>query len=165
MPAGLRLLIQRGLFGQRHVLFVSAGGFMQQLNEQEVKQLDLFRDLPPEEWAAVYPLLSRMRTIEGEELIREGDRAHTFFIILRGHFMIHYRDGRAITVDRKGDIIGWSTVTSPFRYTANVTSLTGGELLSIPGDRFLELLQSNVYLGEKLVKKINETIHHRQQID
>jgi len=138
---------------------------MQQLNEQEIKRLDIFRDLSSEEWAEVYPLLNCMRTIEGEDLIREGDRAHTFFIILSGHLMIHYRDGRALTVNQKGDIIGWSTVISPFRYTANVTSLTAGELLSIPGERFLELLQGNASLGEKLIKRINETIHHRQQID
>ncbi len=143
---------------------------MRQLNAQEtdineIKELGFFRDLLPEEWAEVYALLNHVSTIEGEELIREGDHAHTFFIILRGHFMIHYRDGRALTLNQRGDIIGWSTVISPFQYTANVTSLTEGELLAIPGDRFLELVQGHAALGEKLVKKINETLYHRQSLD
>ena len=138
------------------------GVYMHILDAQEIKQLEIFQDLTPEEWGEVYPLLNYIRTIEGEELIREGDRAHTFFVILAGHFMIHYRDGRALTLSWRGDIIGWSTVISPFQYTAAVTSLTKGGLLSIPGGRFLEMVQSNAALGEKLVKKINEALHHRK---
>jgi CRP-like cAMP-binding protein len=138
---------------------------MKHLDANDIKQLEIFRDLLPEEWAEVHPLLNHVWTIEGEDLVREGDRAHTFYIVLRGHFMLHYKDGRAITLNRKGDIIGWSTVMSPFRYTASVTSLSQGELLSMPGSRFLELLQSNASLAEKLVKKINETIEQRHSID
>ena len=138
---------------------------MHTLDAQEIKQLEIFRELTPEEWAEVYPLLNHIWTIEGEELVREGDRAHTFYVILAGHFMIHYRDGRALTLNQRGDIIGWSTVISPFQYTATVTSLTQGELLSIPGARFLEMVQSNASLGEKLVKKINHTLHHRRTVD
>ncbi len=138
---------------------------MQHLNAEELKKLSIFRELLQEEWEAVYALLNRLKIIEGEELIREGDWAHTFFIILSGHFMIHYKDGRAITLNKKGDIIGWSAVISPFRYTANVTALTAGEVLSIEGDRLLELLQANAELGEKLVKKINKMVSRRPAID
>ena len=138
---------------------------MHHLNAEELKNFKIFSELLPDEWAKVYPLLNHVKIIEGEELIREGDRAHTFFVILRGHFMIHYRDGRALTVNRKGDIIGWSSVISPFQYTANVTALTEAEVLSISGAKFLELIQSNTDLGEKLVKNINELLHHRDSID
>ena len=138
---------------------------MHHLDTEELKNLKIFKQLTPVEWDEVYPLLSRLKILEGEELIREGDEAHTFFIILRGHFMIHYKDGRALTINKKGDIIGWSSVISPFRYTANVTALTEADALSIPGHKFLELIQSNADLGDKLVKTINEMVHHRQSID
>lgn len=137
---------------------------MHHLDVEELKNLEIFNELLPEEWEAVHALLNHLKVIEGEELIREGDRAHTFFIILRGHFMIHYKDGRAVTLNKKGDIMGWSSVVSPFRYTANVTALTEGEILSIPGDKFLELLQSNAELGEKLVKNINEMVSSRPAV-
>lgn len=137
---------------------------MHHLDVGEIKRLHIFRDLLPEEWAQVYPLLKHVWVIEGEQLIREGDRAHTFFIILHGHFMLHFRDGRAITLRKKGDIIGWSSVISPFQYTASVTALTDGDLLAIPGTGFLELLQANAALGEKLIRKINEIKSMRQKI-
>ena len=138
---------------------------MHLLNTEEIKQLGIFRDLAPGEWAEIYPLLHHVWVIEGEQLIREGDRAHTFFVILNGHFMIHYRDGRAITLNQKGDIIGWSAVMSPFQYTGSVTALTQGDLLAIPGARFLEMLQSNAPLGDKLIKKINEIVQAREAIE
>ncbi|MBS3759458.1 MAG: cyclic nucleotide-binding domain-containing protein [Desulfobacterales bacterium] len=138
---------------------------MHHLDAEELKNLKIFRDLLPDEWTEVYALLNRQKIIEGEQLIREGEQAHTFFIILRGHFMIHYGDGRAVTLNKKGDIIGWSSVIRPFQYTANVTALTAGEVLSIPGDRFLELLQKNAELGDKLVKRVNELVSKRQAID
>lgn len=138
---------------------------MHLLNIEEIKQLEIFRELLPGEWAEVYPLLSHEWVIEGEQLIRQGDRAHTFFIILNGHFMIHYKDGRAITLSKRGEIIGWSSVISPFQYTGSVTALTDGDLLAIPGARFLELLQANAALGEKLVKKVNEIIRNRVSIE
>jgi CRP-like cAMP-binding protein len=138
---------------------------MHHLNPEELKNLKIFSTLEPEEWNEVYPLLNRIKVIEGEELIRAGTSAHTFFVILHGHFMIHFPDGRALTVNKKGDVIGWSSVISPFRYTANVTALTKGEVLSIPGAKFLELLQSNAELGDKLVKTINELVHNRRRIN
>ncbi|MCF8110023.1 MAG: cyclic nucleotide-binding domain-containing protein [Desulfobacteraceae bacterium] len=134
---------------------------MHHLDSGKIKQLQIFADLLPEEWSQVYPLLDHIRVIEGEQLIREGDRARSLFIILRGHFMIHYRDGKAFTLNKKGDIIGWSAVISPFQYTANVTALTDGDVLCIPSENFVELIQGNTALGTKLIRKINEFINSR----
>lgn len=138
---------------------------MHHLNAAEIKQFELFRQLSAEQWAEVYPLFHHLWLIEGEQLIRQKDRARTFFILLRGHFMIHYEDGRAFTLKEKGDVMGWSAVITPFEYTASVTALTDGEVLSIPGPRFLELIQNNAALGEKMVKKIIEIIHRRPSIE
>ena len=138
---------------------------MHLLNTEEIKQLAIFRDLDPDEWTELYPLLRHVWVIEGEQLIRQGDRAHTFFVILNGHFMIHYRDGRALTLNKKGDIIGWSSVIRPFQDTGSVTALTRGDLLAIPGARFLELLQSNAPLGDKLIKKISEIVQMRETME
>jgi CRP-like cAMP-binding protein len=137
---------------------------MHHLDTGQIKKLAIFRDLLPNEWDQLSPLLSHVWVIEGEQMIRQGERAHCFFVILRGHFMIHYNDGRAITLNQKGDIIGWSSVSFPSEYTANVTALTKGELLCMSGPEFLELLQSNSGLVEKVLKKINEFIQTRPQI-
>lgn len=128
---------------------------------KEVKRLRVFMDLSAEELDNLYPLLRTVRVIEGEEFIKWGDEAYSLFIILQGHFMIHFKDGRAITVHEKGSILGWSAIKTPFRYTGHVTALTEGSLLCIHGTKFLELFQANAVLGEKLLKKINEIISER----
>ncbi|MFP4158551.1 MAG: Crp/Fnr family transcriptional regulator [Desulfosalsimonas sp.] len=137
---------------------------MEHLDAGKIKRLPIFSDLLPEEWAQIYPLLDHLRVIEGEQLISEGDRARSLFIILRGHFMIHYRDGTAFTLNKKGDIIGWSSVISPFQYTANVSALTDGDVICIPSEGFVELIQGNTALGTKLIRKINEFINSRPRI-
>ncbi len=137
---------------------------MEYLEEQEIKQFSIFSELLPDEFSEVLPLLRQVHTIEGEQLIREGDKVHTFFIIISGHFMVHFRDGRSVTLGKRGEIIGWSSVVSTHKYAANVTSLTDGQVISIPGNRFLELIQANAELGDKLIKKVNETIRQRSLV-
>ncbi|MFP4159033.1 MAG: Crp/Fnr family transcriptional regulator [Desulfosalsimonas sp.] len=137
---------------------------MHHLDTRQIKQLQIFRDLLPNEWEQLYPLLSQVRVIEGEQLLREGERAHRFFVILKGHFMVHKSDGRAMTLRQKGDIMGWSSVSFPFAYTASVTALTAGEVLCISAAEFLELLQSNPALAEKVLKKISAFINIRQKV-
>ncbi|MFO7929957.1 MAG: Crp/Fnr family transcriptional regulator [Thermodesulfobacteriota bacterium] len=137
---------------------------MHHLDTRQIKQLHIFRDLLPNEWEQVYPLLSHVRVIEGEQLLREGERAHSFFVILKGHFMIYKSDGRAMSLRYRGDIMGWSSVTFPFAYTAGATALTDGEVLCISGGEFLELLQSNPALAEKVLRRINEFVNTRQKI-
>ena len=69
--------------------------------------------------------------------------------------MIAFKDDRAITLHDKGKIMGWSTVFSPFRYKGTTVALTDSEVVSIPGDKFLSLIQSNAALGNKIMNKIN----------
>jgi CRP-like cAMP-binding protein len=81
--------------------------------------------------------------------------AHAFFIIESGNFMITFDEDRAITLHSKGDIMGWSTVFTPFRYKGTISALTAGEVLGMPGGKFLDLIQGNPALGDKIMKKIN----------
>lgn len=130
-------------------------------NFDKIREISLFEELTPEELDEIYPLLHSMRVVEGEQLIREGDQAHTFFIVMEGHYMLHFKDGRAFMLHHRGDIFGWSTVTSPFWYTASVTALTEGEILRVPGEEFFQLLQGHATLGDKLMKKINAIVQQR----
>ncbi len=130
-------------------------------NLDKVQTIKLFEELSPEELDEIFPLLHPMRVIEGEQLFRQGDKAHTFFVVMTGNYMLYFDDGRAFTFHHQGDIFGWSTVISPFQYTASVVALTEGEILRIPGEEFFQLLQGNVSLGDKLMKKIDAIVSQR----
>jgi CRP-like cAMP-binding protein len=123
--------------------------------------MDLFAELKPAELEQVQSIAHPMQVAEAEILTRIGAPAHNFFIVLSGSFMIAFNDDRAITLHDKGKIMGWSTVFTPFRYKGTTTALTDGEVLTIPGDKLLNLIQNAPALGNKIMKKINAIASER----
>ena len=128
---------------------------------QTLKSLDLFADLNFGELEQIAPLMHLMKVTEGEVLTRKGEPARTFFIILSGNFMLSFNEERSFTLHNKGNIIGLSTVVTPFRYTATAVALTDGLVLLMQGQEFLRLVQSNSALGDKIMRKINEIVSER----
>jgi CRP-like cAMP-binding protein len=126
-----------------------------------LESIDLFDALEPEELKQVQAIAHPVQVAEAEILTRIGAPARTFFIVLSGNFMIAFKGGRAITLHDKGKIMGWSAVFTPFRYKGTTTALTEGEVVSIPGDKFLGLIQSNAALGNKIMNKISTIASER----
>ena len=128
---------------------------------QTLKSLDLFAGLNFGELEQIAPLMHLMKVTEGEVLTRRGEPARTFFIILSGNFMLSFNEERSFTVHNKGNIIGLSTVVTPFRYTGTAVALTDGLVLLMQGQEFLRLIQSNSALGDKIMRKINKIVSER----
>jgi CRP-like cAMP-binding protein len=126
-----------------------------------LESIDLFDALKPEEREQMQSIARPVQVDEAEILTRIGAPALTFFIVLSGNFMIAFKRGRAITLHEKGKIMGWSAVFTPFRYKGTITALTEGEVLSIPGDKLLNLIQNAPALGNKIMKKINAIASER----
>ncbi len=125
------------------------------------ESIDLFDPLKPEELVQVQSIARPVQVGEAEILTHIGAPANTFFIVLSGNFMIAFDGGRAITLHEKGKIMGWSAVFTPFRYKGTITALTAGEVLSIPGDKLLNLIQNAPALGDKIMEKINTIASER----
>jgi len=128
---------------------------------QTLESLDLFADLNFGELEQIAPLMHPMKVTEGEVLTRKGEIASTFFIILSGNFMLSFKEERSFTLHDKGDIIGLSTVVTPFRYTGTAVAFTDGMVLLMQGQEFLRLVQSNSALGDKIMRKINKIVSER----
>lgn len=126
-----------------------------------LESIALFSDLNSQELEQVSALFSPMKVSEGETLTQKGRPATLFYIILSGNFMIYFDQNRAITIHDRGNIIGWSTVVTPFQYTGTAVALTDGEVLSASGEAFFTMLMGDSSLGEKIMKKINAIIADR----
>ncbi len=120
-----------------------------------LKTLDFFSDLDSHDLQQVADMLHPMRVVEGEVLTRRGDLAHTFFVVIEGQFMIYFKEGRALTLQHRGAVIGWSTMVSPFIYTGTAVALTDGMVLSTPGEAMFRLIQANAAFGEKIMAKVS----------
>ena len=132
------------------------------VDAQELQPLDFFKDMSQLELEEFAALLNAKTIEKGEIIIRKGTSALTFFVILSGSFEVSFGNGRSITIDKKGEIMGWSTVVYPFHYTGTVTALTDGDVLYISSRDFFQLIQGNNVLGEKIMKKINKIASERR---
>jgi CRP-like cAMP-binding protein len=135
-----------------------------------LKSIEMFSAFTQEELEKIAPLVQPMKVMEGEILAKRCYRARTFFIVIKGDFMISFENGKAITLHNKGDIMGWSTLIAPFEYRGTVVALTNGEVLTLPGQEFYLLLQSDSALSSKIMNEINSIIasrtpYHEAQTD
>jgi CRP-like cAMP-binding protein len=126
-----------------------------------LKSIEMFSTFTQEELEKIAPLVNPIKVMEGEILARRGYRARTFFIVINGNFMLSFENGKAITLHNKGDIMGWSTLIAPFQYRGTVIALTKGEVLTLPGQEFYLLLQSESALSSKIMDEINSIIASR----
>ena len=125
---------------------------------QVIEPLAFFQGLKLEEVEEIAALLNHRDVKAGDVIFRKGTPALTFYIILSGAFEVSSEQGLSITVDQRGEIMGWSTVVAPFEYTGTVTATEDGNLLYISSHDFIQLIQSNNELGEKLMKKIGSVL-------
>ncbi len=129
-----------------------------------LKPLKFFADFKQHEleaWAAAL----KSRTVEaGDVIIEKGTPALTFFIILSGTYKAGFEEGRSMILKRRGEVMGWSTVVHPFHYIGTVTAKKEGEVLEISSRDFVELIQADNALGEKIMKKIDKIASERRTI-
>ena len=131
------------------------------IDNKLLKSLELFTNLTSPELEIIGPLIHPMKINEGEEFITRGRPAKTLYIILSGNYMVYFKNGTAFTLHYKGDIVGWTTVVTPFRYVGTVVALTEGEVLTLSGLDFRNIILENAELGEKIMKKIHVIMTQR----
>lgn len=134
---------------------------MHSVDHSLLSSIDLFRELQPDELNQVCDILQPMRADEAEMLFRRGAPANMLYITISGNYMVYFEDGRAFTLHKTGEIMGWSSIVTPFFYKASCIALTAGEILTIPRQDFNLAIRENAILGEKLMKEINKVVEKR----
>lgn len=123
--------------------------------------IPLFEDMDEEALDRISSLMHPLKVGEGEILTQKGEGAHTFYVIISGNYMVSFDDGRAFTLHDRGQIIGWSSVVTPFKYTGTAVALTYGEVLSMSSEDFRWLLQEDARISELLMLKISAIVSKR----
>jgi CRP-like cAMP-binding protein len=131
---------------------------------QTIEPLAFFQGLSYVELEQFASSLKPRSVKKGEVLLRQGTPAMTFFIVLSGTFTVTLEKGRSYTLDKKGTVIGWSTVIAPFEYTGTAMAETDGEVLSISSNDFFQLIQNNNALGKKIMQKIQKIASERKAL-
>ena len=135
-----------------------------------LRECELFRDLADEELSSIAILCSEVVEAEGVELIREGQNADRLFVVTRGKVALHKRlgrraDRRATTVAfcSSGQILGWSALVPPGRYTLSATAWEPVMLLAIPAPLLRRAIDLNPDMGLRIMRCLSEIMARRLQ--
>jgi CRP-like cAMP-binding protein len=133
--------------------------------------IELFRGLDESETAAIEALAQRVRLAAGEVLFRLGDDAVWLYSIQWGRISltlpmrVRSRDEDVLIEERlPGQTLGWSALIPPHRVTMTASALAETELLAIPREPLLHLLDSRPELGYRVVRNVGGVIGHRLQV-
>ncbi|HDM77098.1 MAG TPA: cyclic nucleotide-binding domain-containing protein [Deltaproteobacteria bacterium] len=129
----------------------------------ELKESGYFSDFSDSDLAELAVIGTATHWQEGEIIFQQGSPAKNFFILKKGTVLLCFPSGRSLHLKNGGHGIGWSSLVSPFRYTATGICLTDTTLIQFSGTELYSLIRMNADFGHKLMAKIARTMEERKK--
>lgn len=115
---------------------------------QKIRETEFFKELSDDALAAVAEKATVHRFAPGEAMMRKGDPADSFFVVLEGHLKIVTTDARGdeIIINKvgPGESIGELALVDERPRSAGVIALDDVEALELTKDAFFKLLDDRV---------------------
>jgi CRP-like cAMP-binding protein len=135
------------------------------ISPEVLRRYPYFATVSEESLKAVAMIADERKVPTGTQLFSEGDPADAMNIIVRGEVSIQYvlGSGERRTVDTlvDGDILGWSALVEPYRYTAVGTASKDTQLVCIRSKDLRALCNRDPFLGYRLMTQIAKLLAHR----
>lgn len=105
---------------------------------------------------------------EGEQVIfSEGQSADICYLILEGDVSleVHSPGGgvRTISTLHGGDVLGWSWMFPPYRWSFDARTMTPAEALALDGSKLRDLKAGDHELGYELMSRVSQVLINRLQ--
>lgn len=100
----------------------------------------------------------------GEYLFREGEPADTFYVVRHGRVAIQMRQptgGVVVDTARDGDVVGWSWLVAPYRWTFDAVATEETSVVSIDGACLRGKCESDPALGYALLQRVVQVMSTR----
>jgi len=134
-------------------------------------QSGLLEGLAPGDAADVMALGSSIPVPLGSELFRLGDPATSVFVIERGRIALSMPMqvfGRAedVLIEERtaGELLGWSALIPPHRFTLKAGAVLDSEVISIPRNALLGFFRTHPEIGYVVTRNVAEIVGRRLQV-
>jgi CRP-like cAMP-binding protein len=100
----------------------------------------------------------------GEFLFREGEAADTFYVVRSGRVAIQMRlPTEAVVLDtvRDGDVVGWSWLVAPYRWTFDALATEETSVIAFDGACLRGKCETDPALGYALVQRVVQVMSAR----
>ena len=133
---------------------------------EHLKASGFFHDFKDEHLEKIARLCQEEICQPQDVIIKEGEEAKNFYILIEGTLAIQiqikkYQDAIVSTIEKKGELFGWSAMVEPKSYTASVKCLEKTKVLSICGGELEKLFEDDPVMGLAFMQKIASLIDNR----
>lgn len=128
---------------------------------------DLFKGISEETLNQIASISQIVRVAKGEFVFKEGEQADTLHLLVSGSIALRVNltsrpDFVTVSfIHNPHQILGWSGVVAPNHYTASAYCEEDTELLVIPSNRFMDVLQNDPDAGFRIMLRITQVISDR----
>ncbi len=101
---------------------------------------------------------------DGVELARDGEPADRFFVVRSGRLAVAvHGPSRSLVVDTAGpgEVVGWSWIFPPYRWTADVHAVGQTRILVVDGACLRDKCESDPAFGYRVMKSFARVVAHR----
>lgn len=130
-------------------------------------EFDLFKDVSKDTLKEVAAISETVKVKKDGFVFREGELADKLHLLISGSIALRVNltsrpDFVTVSfVNRPHQTLGWSGVVAPNHYTASAVCEEDTELLAIPSEKFMEILNKHPEDGFKVMLRITTIISDR----
>lgn len=137
------------------------------LTTELLAEFDLFKEVSRDTLKEVAAIGETIKVRKDDLVFREGEKADKLHLLVSGSIALRVNltsRPESVTVSfvsRPHQTLGWSGVISPNHYTATALCEEDSELVAIPSDKFMQILDDHPEDGYKIMFRIATIISDR----
>ena len=116
-----------------------------------------FHDLDAEHLEVVVGCATNTRFLADEQLFGEGDPADSFYLVRSGRIALDVsvpgRGNRVVQTIEEGDVLGWSWLFPPYKWTVSARATEPTRALTMDGKCLRQKCEDDPKLGYELMKR------------
>lgn len=137
------------------------------ITSEALAGFDIFKDVSSDTLKEIASISDTINIGKGNFVFREGEKADKLHLLISGSIALRVNltsrpDFVTVSfINIPYQTLGWSGVVSPNHYTASAFCEEDAELLVIPSDKFLQILDVHPEAGYKIMLRITQIISDR----
>jgi len=137
------------------------------ITSEFLAEFDLFKGVSDDTLKEIASISDTIKVGKGELVFREGEKADKLHLLVNGSIALRVNltsrpDFVTVSfLNIPHQTLGWSGVVSPNHYTASAFCEEDTELLVIPSEKFLQILDKKPDAGYKIMLRITQVISDR----
>ena len=137
------------------------------ITSEMLAEFDLFKDVSKEALTEIAGVCETIKAEKDSFVFREGEKADRLLLLVSGSISLRVNltsrpDSVTVSfLNSPHKILGWSGVVAPNHYTASAYCEEDTELIVVPSEKFMSILERHPEAGYKIMLSITQVVSDR----